>query len=52
MQAGAVSITFTPQEKIKLENDMKTERDLRNQIAHAREEGFEEGFKKGIEKVI
>ncbi len=41
--------TFTPQEKIKLENDMRTERDLRNQIAYAREEGVEEGFEKGIE---
>ena len=41
--------TFTPQEKIKLENDMRTERDLRNQMAYAREEGVEEGFEKGIE---
>ena len=35
--------TFTPQEKIRLENDMRTERDLRNQIAYAREEGREKG---------
>lgn len=28
---------------------MRTERDLRNQIAYAREEGVEEGFEKGIE---
>ena len=41
--------TFTPQEKLKLENDMRTERDLRDQNAYAREEGVEEGFEKGIE---
>ena len=35
--------TFTPQERIKLENDMRTERDLKNQIAYAKEEGREEG---------
>ena len=34
--------TFTPQEKIKLENDMRTERDLKNQIAYAKEEGRED----------
>ena len=39
--------TFTPQEKIKLENDMRTERDLRNQIAYARESGYEKGLEKG-----
>ena len=44
--------TFTPQEKIKFENDMRTERDLRNQIAYAREEGWEEGREKGIEEGI
>ena len=44
--------TFTSQEKIKLENDMRTERDLRNQIAYAREEGWEEGREKGIEEGI
>ena len=33
--------TFTPQEKTKLENDMRTERDLKNQIAYAKEEGRE-----------
>lgn len=43
--------TFTPQEKIRLENDMRTERDLRNQIAYAREEGWEEGREKGREEV-
>ena len=35
--------TFTPQEKIKLEFDMRTERDLKNQIAYAKKEGREEG---------
>ena len=42
--------TFTPQEKIKLENDMRTERDLRNQMAYARESGYEQGLEKGIEQ--
>lgn len=39
--------TFTPQEKIRLENDMRTERDLRNQMAYARESGVEEGLEEG-----
>ena len=30
---------FAPEDKIKYENDMTTERDIRNQIAYAREEG-------------
>ena len=34
--------TFTPQEKDKLEIDMRTERDLKNQIAYAKEEGRED----------
>ncbi len=42
--------TFTPQEKIRLENDMRTERDLRNQMAYARESGYEEGMEKGREE--
>ena len=33
---------FTPQEKTKFEYDMRTERDLRNQIAYAEEKGREE----------
>ena len=33
--------TFTPQEKIKLEYDMRTERDIKNQIAYAKKEGRE-----------
>ncbi len=35
--------TFTPEEQIRYENDMTTERDIRNQIAYAREEGLAEG---------
>ena len=42
--------TFTPQEKIRLENDMRTERDLRNQMAYARESGVEEGLARGREE--
>ena len=34
--------TFTLQERIKLENDMRTERDLRNQIAYAYDKGRED----------
>ena len=41
---------FTPEEKIKYENDMTTERDIRNQIAFSREQGLKEGIEKGIEK--
>ena len=40
--------TFTPQEKIKYEYDMTTERDIKNQIASAKEIGIEEGMEKGI----
>ena len=39
--------TFTPEEQIRYENDMTTERDIRNQIAFARNEGREEGLKEG-----
>jgi predicted transposase YdaD len=42
--------TFTPQEKIKLEFDMRTERDLKNQIAYAKKEGREEGREDGREE--
>ena len=38
---------FAPEEKIKYENDMTTERDIRNQIAYSREEGRAEGLEKG-----
>ena len=39
--------TFTPQERIKLEHDMRTERDLKNQIAFAKEEGVAIGREEG-----
>ena len=39
---------FTAQEKTKYENDMTTERDIRNQIATAREQGIEIGMEKGV----
>ena len=41
---------FTPTEKIKYENDMTTERDIRNQIRFAKKEGLQEGMEQGIEK--
>lgn len=34
---------FTPEERIKYENDMTTERDIQNYISYARKEGREEG---------
>ena len=34
---------FAPDDKIKYLNDMTTERDIRNQIAFAKDKGFEEG---------
>ncbi|MBR1573958.1 MAG: hypothetical protein IJ652_03810, partial [Bacteroidales bacterium] len=39
--------TFAPKEKVKYENDMTTERDIRNQIAYARQEGWAEGREEG-----
>ena len=39
-----------PEDKIKYHNDMTTERDIRNQIAFARDKGLEEGMEKGIEQ--
>ena len=38
---------FTAEDKIKYHNDMTTERDIRNQIAFARDKGLEEGEAKG-----
>ena len=38
---------FAPEDKIKYQNDMTTERDIRNQIAYARDEGREEGIAQG-----
>lgn len=40
--------TFTPEEKAKYENDMTTERDIRNYISCARQEGREEGREEGV----
>ena len=42
--------TFTPEERIKYENDMTTERDIQNYISYAREKGIEEGRAEGMEK--
>ena len=42
--------TFTPEEKVKYQEDMTTERDIRNQIAYAEEKGLEKGFEKGREE--
>ena len=39
--------TFTPQERIKYEYDMTTERDIRNQIAFAEQKGMAEGIVEG-----
>ncbi len=41
---------FAPEEKIKYEHDMTTERDIRNQIAYGREEGREQGLAEGLER--
>lgn len=41
---------FAPEEKIRYEYDMTTERDIRNQIAYGREEGREQGLAEGLEK--
>ena len=40
---------FAPDDKIKYLNDMTTERDIRNQIAFAKDKGFEEGREEGFE---
>ena len=41
---------FAPDDKIKYLNDMTTERDIRNQIAFAKDKGFEEGREEGKTK--
>lgn len=43
--------TFAPDEKIKYEFNMTTERDIRNQIRYAEKKGLEKGLEKGVEKV-
>ena len=42
---------LAPEDRIKLLNDMNSERDTRNQIAYARKEGLAEGEAKGREEV-
>lgn len=37
-----------PEERIRYEHDMTTERDIRNQIAYSREEGRAEGREQGL----
>ena len=44
--------TFTPQEKIKYEYDMTTERDIKNQIASAKEIGREEGRESERRRIV
>lgn len=41
---------FAPEEKAKYEQNMTTERDIRNQIAYARDKGLEEGREVGREE--
>ena len=41
---------FAPDDKIKYLNDMTTERDIRNQIAFAKDKGFEKGREEGREE--
>ena len=43
---------FAPEEKIKYLSDMTTERDIRNQIAYAKDKGIEQGRQEGIEQGI
>ncbi len=42
---------FAPDEKIKYEFSMTTERDIRNQIRYAEKKGLEKGMEKGREEV-
>ena len=44
--------TFTPQERIKYEYDMTTERDIRNQIAFAEQKGMDIGKAEGLAEGI
>lgn len=48
MFESAEIATFTPQERIKYEYDMTTERDIRNQIAFAEQKGMDIGKAEGI----
>ena len=48
-EASAVS-NFTPQETIKYDKDMMTERDRINSINYARQEGEQKGLRKGLKE--
>ena len=48
MFESAEIATFTPQERIKYEYDMTTERDIRNQIAFAEQKGMDIGKAEGL----
>lgn len=41
---------FAPEDKLKYENDMTTERDIRNQIDFALDKGIEQGLERGREE--
>jgi len=43
---------FAPDDKIKYLNDMTTERNIRNQIAFAKDKGFEEGREEERERIV
>ena len=42
--------TFTPQERVKYQNDMTTQRDIQNQIAYAESKGVAKGMAEGLAK--
>ena len=42
--------TFAPEDKIKYEYAMTTERDIRNQIRYAEKQGLEQGIEQGKEQ--
>ena len=42
--------TFTPQERVKYQNDMTTQRDIQNQIAYAERQGVAKGMAEGLAK--
>ncbi len=44
--------TFAPEDKIKYEFAMTTERDIRNQIRYAEKLGMERGLEQGLEQGI
>jgi predicted transposase/invertase (TIGR01784 family) len=41
---------FTPEDKIKYQNDVTTDRDIRNQIAFAQDKGYAQGIRQGREE--